>query len=452
MTDGWLPDLSRHSGVKYQAIADAIGSAIERGELGGGDRLPPQRELALRLGVDLTTVTKAYDAARQRGLIEARGRAGSFVREPRSVAADDLGQVDPGMNLPPELPGDLLAHAIADTTAALLLGGSPLRLQYQPAGGASRHRAAGVALLARLGLDADEEQLVIAAGSQNALHAIVHAALAPGDAVACGRFVYPGFKAIAARRGLRLVPLPDFGPDTLRAACASESIKALYVVPTNDNPTTETLSLTQRRAIAQSAEALGLQVIEDDAYGALDPIAPIAAFAPDRCWYVAGTSKILSPALRVAFVRAPGIGAALRLAADIHETAIMPPPLNVALIADWIADGSFDRLLDAMRSEAARRQALAGQWLDGLDVARHPQGYHLWVQLQQGIAAADLAEAMRPSGLSVIAGDRFAVGTQPEQAVRVSLGGPLQTERLTRGLRLLQGYAATPLLPTAALI
>ena len=63
MTDSWLPDLAVASGAKYQAIADALAAAIAKGELRQGDRIPPQREVANRLGVDLTTVTKAYDAA-----------------------------------------------------------------------------------------------------------------------------------------------------------------------------------------------------------------------------------------------------------------------------------------------------------------------------------------------------------------------------------------------------
>ncbi len=53
MTDAWLPDLSQSGGAKYQAIADALDIAISRGELRKGDRLPPQREVAARLGVDL---------------------------------------------------------------------------------------------------------------------------------------------------------------------------------------------------------------------------------------------------------------------------------------------------------------------------------------------------------------------------------------------------------------
>jgi DNA-binding transcriptional regulator YhcF (GntR family) len=77
----WTPDIAGAAGPKYKAVTAAIAAAVARGELRHGDRLPPQRDLAMKLGIDLTTVTKAYDLARQRGLIVARGRAGSFISD-----------------------------------------------------------------------------------------------------------------------------------------------------------------------------------------------------------------------------------------------------------------------------------------------------------------------------------------------------------------------------------
>ncbi|WP_066806462.1 PLP-dependent aminotransferase family protein [Sphingomonas asaccharolytica] len=442
MTDDWLPDLTKARAPKYLAIADALGSAIERGNLSSGDRLPPQRDLAARLGVDLTTVTRAYETARRRGLIEAHGRAGSFVRGASPAQIEDAARVDTGMNMPPELPGDMLGRAMRDTIATLLADGSGLRMQYQPIGGSTADRAAGARLIARAGADVSDDQIVVTAGAQNALHAIVNTALRPGDAVACGRFVYSGFKVLAARLGLRLVPLPTIDGDVLAAACRSERIRALYVVPTNDNPTAVTLDATTRQSIAQAARANDLTVIEDDVYGALcaTRAVPIAALAPERTWYVASVSKTISPALRIAYVRAPDIGGALRLAADVHETAIMAPPLNAAVVRTWLDDGRYDRLVEAMRNEAMRRQAIAADILKGLPYQAHAQGYHLWLPLPAGPDGAELADAMQSSGLSVVAGDRFRVAPGADQAVRISLGGLIETSRLARALHLMRGH------------
>src|SRR3954468_3248340 len=76
----WLPLLERWSGPIYLAIADAIGADLRSGRLRSGERLATQRELAKRLGINFTTVTRAYDEARRRGLLSARAGSGTFVR------------------------------------------------------------------------------------------------------------------------------------------------------------------------------------------------------------------------------------------------------------------------------------------------------------------------------------------------------------------------------------
>lgn len=440
--DAWLPDLGRARGVKYQLIADALERAVTRGVVRGGDRLPPQRELAARLNVDLTTVTKAFDVARRRGLIEPRGRLGSFVREPGATPFTDLPQVDTAMNMPPELPEGVLGRAIADGTTALLRHGSGARLQYQPPGGALQDRAAGARLLERLCAPTLPEQVVIAAGGQNALHAILAAGLAPGDTILCGAYVYSGLKALAARAGLRLCSVADWDRASVEDAIARHRPQAIYLVPTNDNPTARTLTLAERRTIAGLVRAHEVQLIEDDAYGALaaDRLPPVSSFVADRSWYVASTSKLLSPALRVAFVRAPGVAAALRLASDLHETAIMAPPINAALVSGWVLDGSFDRLVADMREEVRARRVIVAEELADLPYQAHPEGYHLWVPVPAGLTGRELAFALRGASIPVIAAERFAVDGAPDAAVRVSLGGLSGPDAIRRALRLLRGH------------
>ncbi|CAN5458318.1 PLP-dependent aminotransferase family protein [soil metagenome] len=447
MTDRWLPELGQTTGPKYRAIADAIAAAIDGGTLRHGDRLPAQREVATQLDVDLTTVTKAYDMARSRGQIEARGRAGSFVLSRDVSPSNDAPAIDTAMNMPPEIDGRLLGQAMITATVALLGAAATPSLHYQLSGGAPQARAAGAILLTGLGIPTAAEQVIVTAGGQNALHAIVSATLSPGDVVACGRHVYPGFRALARRFGLRLAPLPAIDAEQLTIACREHGVRALYVVPTNDNPTTMTVPGDERKALAEVAARHGVIIIEDDAYGALarNPVATFASHAPETTWHIASMSKLLSPALRVAFVRAPGVGHALRLAADVHETAIMAPPLNAAMVGAWLADGTFQRLLEAMRAEAEARQAVARVALGKLEYFAHPQGYHLWLPLPEHIAATDLAGRMSPSGLSIVPSHSFAVSDRDSgNAVRVSLGGPLKRERLGSALRLLHGHITAP--------
>ncbi|MGQ3027395.1 MAG: GntR family transcriptional regulator, partial [Ferrovibrionaceae bacterium] len=91
------------AGPVYLAIVAAIAADVAGGRLRAGDRLPPQRLLAERLGIDHTTVTRAYGEARRRNLVEARVGQGTFVRgdaqpSPRGPVGR---QVDMTMNQPP---------------------------------------------------------------------------------------------------------------------------------------------------------------------------------------------------------------------------------------------------------------------------------------------------------------------------------------------------------------
>jgi DNA-binding transcriptional MocR family regulator len=63
--------------------------------------------------------------------------------------------------------------------------------------------------------------------------------------------------------------------------------------------------------------------------------------------------------------------------------------------------------------------------------------------LPAGLDGAELADAMRPSGLSVVAGDRFRIAPGADQAVRISLGGLIETPRLARALHLIRGHIDT---------
>ncbi len=446
----WTPDLSGLPGPKYSAIAAALSRDIARGVLRPGDRLPPQRALAEHLSIDLTTVTKAYNAVRHAGLIEGGGRRGSFVSGGTAPApTPEATPVDTGMNLPPEAEGGSLARRLREGVAALLAQPHGLTaLQYQPSGGAPADRAASAAALQQRGIDAPEDRVLITSGGQNALHAIVSATLSRGDTVCTGAFAYPGFLSIARRYGLTVAPVASdhegLLPEALDRA-AGAGARAVYVVPENDNPTTATMGSDRRRAIAAVAERHGLIVIEDDAYGQLagSPLPSIATLAPDRTWHIASVSKIISPGLRIAWVLAPSTRQAWRLAADLHETAVMAPPLNAALVSLWLRDGSFAALVDEVRAEARARQALAAQILAEVPYASQPDGYHLWLPLGPDASAAEIVNALRPAGLSVAPADAFAVdASHVAPALRVSIGGGLSRDRLKRTLGLLDALIA----------
>nr|QQZ51497.1 GntR family transcriptional regulator [Phenylobacterium glaciei] len=125
------------------------------GRLAPGGRLPPQRTLAQRLGIDFTTVSRAYAEARRRGLVEGRVGQGTYVRARADGAA--AGPVDLSMNLPPHFEDAALTARMWREAGELQATGLDLLLRYQEAGGALADREAGALWLKdRLpGLDPD---------------------------------------------------------------------------------------------------------------------------------------------------------------------------------------------------------------------------------------------------------------------------------------------------------
>src|SRR3984893_18587684 len=99
----WLPKLRDRQGPVYRRILDALSADVASGRLRRGQQLPTHRALAKALGIDLTTVTRAYAEARQRGLTEARIGQGTFVAESMVRQADAPPPAfDLTMNLPPQ--------------------------------------------------------------------------------------------------------------------------------------------------------------------------------------------------------------------------------------------------------------------------------------------------------------------------------------------------------------
>ncbi|WP_420014347.1 PLP-dependent aminotransferase family protein, partial [Teichococcus deserti] len=293
LTKPWVPAVDRAEGPLYLAIAEAIAGDIAGGRLAPGQRLPPQRSLAQALGIDFTTVSRAYAEAARRGLVEGRVGQGTYVR--RRAAAPlpaASGLIDMSMNLPPRFADLGLEARLWEGVAGLEQdGGMPLLLRYQEPGGSGRDRAAGQAWLAPRLAGAEAARLLLCPGAQGALLTVFSLLTQPGDAVAAEALTYPGVRALAAHLGLRLLPVAmdrdGMLPEAFEALCRAERPKALYCTPTLQNPSTATLPLARREALVAIARRHGVPVVEDDAYGALPaaPLPPLAALAPELVFH-----------------------------------------------------------------------------------------------------------------------------------------------------------------------
>jgi DNA-binding transcriptional MocR family regulator len=454
----WVPEIAARPGPRYLAIADAITEDLDHGRLKPGSRLPTHRDLADRLGVTVGTVSRGYAEAARRGLLSGEVGRGTFVRQWSSQLAVlgsrslSVGEIDLSVNHPPLSFSQTHRHTLQETLASLarredlssLLG-------YPPDGGTPDHREAGAVWIRRVGLEAPPEQVLVCSGSQHALATVFASLLKPGDLVLTEALTYPGMKAAASLLHLRLQGLPmdedGLRPDAVEAACRNGGARALYCVPTIQNPTTSVMPERRRREIAEIATTHGLWIVEDDIHALLPeerPL-PITAFAPERSYYLTSTSKTLAPGLRVGYILAPR-GAAERIAAAIRAITWASAPLMAEIASTWIRDGTADSIVRERRREASARQSLARAALGSAEIQAHPQGYHLWLRLPQPWRSDNFTAEARRRGVKVTPSETFAVerGLAPD-AVRVCLGVPSTRGELEKGLQLLaQTLGASP--------
>ncbi|MDF0490119.1 PLP-dependent aminotransferase family protein [Sphingomonas sp. H39-1-10] len=439
----WRPIIAAGASPLYLAIADSLASDIQKGALAAGDRLPPQRALADALDIDFTTVSRAYAEARKRGLIEGRVGQGTYVRAGRASRVPmrpASGLVDMGMNLPPKFDdpslGAQLWAGIGDLEAD---GGMDLILRYQDVGGAGIDRQAGVDWLADRLPDVSIDRLLVCPGAQSALLSLVTALGAKAGPIAVEALTYPGFRSLAAHLSIELAPVAidrdGLDPDDFRTVCRTRKPRILYCTPTLHNPTTATVPLDRRKAIVEIAREYGVSIIEDDAYGKLSGSAlpPLAALAPEIVYHVAGLSKCLSPALRVAYVVVPDLRAAVRLSGAVRATTSIASPLGAAIATRWIETGLAGQVVAAIRAETEARRAIADRLLadHGLVTAKH--AFHSWLPLSPPWTRGEFAARLRQAGIGVVPSDSFTV-IQPVEAVRLGLGAPETRDRLSEGL------------------
>jgi DNA-binding transcriptional MocR family regulator len=450
----WKADIAGRSGPIYLAIADALADAIAAGRLKPGARLPTQRELAAALGIDFTTVTRAYSAARARGLLDARSGQGTFVRlramSSAGPGSDGGASGAMGMNSPPEPDDvDLREHIRHGVAHVLTQPGADALMRYQDPGGHPPDRDAALLWLSRRLGQIAADRVLVTGGAQNAVFVLLSTLLSPGDAVCTEALTFSRFKTSAAQLRLRLVGLAmdshGILPAAFEASCRHDKPKLLYCVPTISNPTTATMPASRRQQIAAIARKYGVSIIEDDAYGYLPRSSPppLATFAPEITYYVASLSKCLTPALRVAYMAVPSPVHAARAVAGLRATILMAAPLMTALLSRWIAVGTAERILAAIQREAIARQKLAASILPAASIAAQPEGHHLWLALPADWDRRNFAATLGQAGVAIVPSDAFAVSHAAPNAVRISLGAAPNREALKRILGLVARTMAT---------
>lgn len=327
------------------------------------------------------------------------------------------------------------ADGLRESFAAVLgKGVSATSLQYSATEGNPRLRATVSARLTERGLPTDADELLVCSGSQQALTLTATALLEPGDVVLTEEPSYLAALQCFGLAGARTVGVAcdDDGidPDALESALIAHRPKALYLIPSFQNPTGRTLPLERRERIAWLAARYGLWIIEDDPYSELryrgGALAPIAALpgAEDRTLFLSTLSKTVAPGLRIGWIRTPpelrGSLVIAKQAADLHSSSV-----DQAAAAHWLARVDLDAHVARLcQAYGERRDAL----LEGLAAALPPAsswnfpdgGMFVWARLPGNQDAELLLRRALETGVAFVPGYPFFSGPPERETLRLS--------------------------------
>jgi len=447
----WIPQLVDDEQPRYLALVDAIAMAIERGELKVGDRLPPQRRLAWKLGLNPSTTQQAYREAAARHLVAGEVGRGTYVLAGSNEATlfhlkYQVGQktlIDLSTNVPVADPHN---HDLHDSLRSLLQRhDSGLLDNYLGPAQLLLGRIHGAQWLANRGLALSADDLLLCGGAQQALTLALQSFCHAGEPVMLEALTAPGIKA--ACRQLRLpvhgVALDSQGlrPEDLDRVARASGARVLVTTPTLHNPTGACMDDARRGAIAQVVKRLGLRVIEDDVYGALSNRAPLYPLLGDQGVFISSLSKTVAAGLRLGWIVAsPGSLAQVDPHAQASHWPVSPLSLHVA--CQWIDDGTAARRLAWQRKEISERWRLARKLLgDGMQNTGQPSP-HLWLPTPQG--AEGVVKRCREQGVEIVPASVFAIGASEVQAVRISLSAASSRAELKRGLEVVRHAMTGP--------
>ncbi|BBU31993.1 hypothetical protein BTHE68_57270 (plasmid) [Burkholderia sp. THE68] len=251
---------------------------------------------------------------------------------------------------------------------------------------------------------------------------------------------YPFIKGVAARLGISLSPLAmDEGgvrPDAVEKAHREANLSAIYLQPAIQNPLGMTMSATRREDLLRVVDKIGIPIIEDNVYGFLDDVPPLAALAPDTCIVIDSLSKKVAPGLTLGFIVPPQ---RLResVMASVRSGGWTASGFAFAAAQRLMSDGTATELARLKRLDAVARQKVALDCLSGFDIQTNGKCFHLWLTLPAHWRSQALVAAAARRDIALTPSTTFAASSgHAPNAVRLALAAPT-LDQLGAGLRTL---------------
>ena len=435
----WLPQINADK-IGAQTLVQAIEKAIADQVLAVGERLPPQRILAYKLGVNPTTVSRAYRRAAEKGLVGGQIGRGTYVLAQsnvalftRCLAQQQQGVIDLSINKL-ECEPQLLAINNAINHANLFLDegiyyeyiGKSLIERYQ--------RAISQWLANTRNIQFEPSQILALPSCQYAIHFIFSHQLKRGDVVIVEQFTAPGIITAAKQHGLRLFSCKcdeqGLIPTALDSIIKQTNSRTLITVPSNQSPMGTTASTARRKALAKIIIAQDLLVIEEDIYGMFAEPAPLAKFAPLHCLLLSGFSKCLSGGHKASFIASKHPLLA-KLAERVVETIWLVSSSAASHIITAIENGYLDKAIKLVAESNAEKSKILAKIL-GLSL--NMQSPHHW------IASSDsFIQQAEHAGVILAHRDHFSVDNKSDKVFyRIGVNG-LSADKIRQAAIILAG-------------
>ena len=432
-------------------------SAILDGQLKPDDPVPSSRELATELGVGRITVVLAYQQLADEGYLASRERKGHFVSSAllgqrlqaraatssqpshapiswaqrlqqnpsaqRSIVKPSNWQKSPYPFLYGQFDESLFPTAAWRECCLKALSVLDIR-DWAPdqitRDDESLVEQICTRVLPRRGVWATADQLIITVGAQHALYMVADLLMRERTRVGIEDPCYPDARNIFTSRTAQVMALP-VDDNGLIVDEGLGALDYLYTTPSHQCPTGVTMPLHRREELLRLADAADLVIIEDDFESennfAGNPIPALKSLdRSDRVIYIGSLSKSMAPGLRIGYiVAAPALIAELRALRRLmlrHPSSFIQRSLSLFISLGY-NDAHLKRLAEAQKERAAIVLDALARHAPQCTVTPMSGGGSCWVQLPDGVRAAELAERAAERGVLIEPGDVFFQADEP---------------------------------------
>ncbi len=328
----------------------------------------------------------------------------------------------------------------------ILTHNGQLALQYGPTEGHPELRAILAEKMRKYGVPAEEENILITSGSQQALDLIGKVFIDPGDYILTSEPTYVGAIQAWVSYGARFltVPMDDDGMliEPMEEILQRHRVKFIYVLPNFHNPAGVTLSEERRYQIVELAARYGVFIVEDDPYGEIRfegrDLVPLITLHKENVLYLCTLSKTLAPGLRIGWITAPSRVITklvqAKQGADLHTSTF-----TQYVAADILGRGLLRQHVRKLRRVYKERRdamlaAIEEFFPPGVKWTRPQGGLFLWVTMPEKVDSEELFKRAVEEKVAFVPGFAFYPNGGGRNAMRLNFSNQ-PPERIREGIR-----------------